>query len=440
MLDQPRQQAANNTAIRNTALGLMGIFIGMLIFILGITVGAVLTRPGGLLFTGASPFPPAGTSTSLPAMGSSGSSAKAQLDYAQIDDVLTRVRREWYGDFPSNDKLTDGAIRGMLNSLGDQFTQYVEPKLAQVMEDDMSGAFDGVGATIKQTARGEIQIVRTYPGMPADKAGILAGDVIESVNGQRVVGMGTNEVVALLRGPRGTQVKLTLKRDDKPKPFELAVIRARIEIQLVTSKMVGDGKIGYVSLNEFSRPASEKLEKDIKALLEKNPKALILDLRDNPGGLLQQAVEVGDLFLKEGPYVIERDYSGKKTTLNTSNDGIAQDIPMVVLVNSGSASASEIVAGALQDYGRAKLIGQTTFGKGSVQSTQRLSNGGQLRITIQHWFTPKDRGIHGSGIAPDYTVENSPEDAKANRDPQLNAAVAYLLTGKPPAATATPVP
>ncbi len=438
MLDQPRQNTAHNNNIRNTALGLMGLFIGMLIFIVGVTVGAVLTRPGGLLFTGASPFPPSGTSTNLPAIGSSRSGEKAQLNNVLIDDVLTRVRREWYGDFPNNDKLTDGAIRGMLNSLGDQFTQYVEPKLAQVMEDDMSGAFEGVGATIKQNGRGDIQIVRTYPSMPADKAGVLAGDTIESVNGQRVTGMGTNEVVALLRGPRGTQVKLSLRRADNPKTFEVSITRDRIEIQLVTSKMVGSGQVGYVSLNEFSRPASEKLEKDIKALLDKKPKAIILDLRDNPGGLLQQAVEVGDIFLKEGPYVIERNFDGKKSVLSTSNDGIAQDIPMVVLVNSGSASASEIVAGALQDYGRAKLFGETTFGKGSVQSTQRLSNGGQLRITIQHWFTPKDRGIHGTGIAPDYVVVNTPADVKANRDPQLDAAVNYLLNGKTPAATAVP--
>ena len=389
----------------------------------------------------ASPFPPLGTSTSAVAVGET-SAKKAQINYAQVDDVLARVQREWYGDMPSNDKLTDGVIRGMLNSLGDQFTQYVEPKLAQVVEDDMTGAFDGVGATIKQTARGEIQIVRTYPGMPADKAGVLAGDVLESVEGQRVTGMGTNEVVALLRGQRGTQVRITLRREDKPRAFEITITRARIEIQLVTSKMVGEGKIGYVSLTEFSRPASEKLEKDIKALLEKNPKGLILDLRDNPGGLLQQAVEVGDLFLKEGPYVIERDYAGKKTTLSTSNDGIAQDIPMVVLVNAGSASASEIVAGALQDLGRAKLIGETTFGKGSVQSTQRLSNGGQLRITIQHWFTPKDRAIHGIGITPDYVVQNTPANIKANADPQMDAAVDYLLTGKAPvpAKTATPAP
>lgn len=439
MLDQPRQNTTNNNnaAIRTMALGLMGIFVGALIFILGVTVGTVLTRPGGLLFTGASPFPPLGTSTSATAVGEAGSK-KAQLNYALIEDVLARVQGEWYGTLPSNDKLTDGAIRGMLNSLGDQFTQYVEPKLAKVVEDDMSGAFDGVGATIRQTSRGEIQIVRTYPGMPADKGGVLAGDIIEAVDGQRVTGMGTNEVVALLRGTRGTQVRITLRRENKPRAFDITVTRDRIEIQLVTSKMVGDGKIGYVSLAEFSRPASDKLEKDIKALLEKNPKGLILDLRDNPGGLLQQAVEVGDLFLKEGPYVIERDYDGKKSTLSTSNDGLAQDIPMVVLVNSGSASASEIVAGALQDYGRAKLIGEITFGKGSVQSTQRTSNGGQLRITIQHWFTPKDRAIHGTGITPDYVVESDVAHAEAGKDVQLDAAVSYLLTGKAPVA-ATPV-
>jgi len=168
-------------------------------------------------------------------------------------------------------------------------------------------------------------------------------------------------------------------------------------------------------------------------LLDQKPKGLILDLRDNPGGLLSQAVEVGDLFLPEGDFIIERDQAGNVKRLRTTNSGIAQTIPLAVLVNGGSASASEIVAGAIQDYGRGQVIGETTFGKGSVQLPKTLSNGAQLRITIERWFTPKDRAIHGTGIAPDITVARSSEDSKANRDPQLDAAVNFLQTGVKPA-------
>jgi carboxyl-terminal processing protease len=291
---------------------------------------------------------------------------------------------------------------------------------------------------LKQTSGGGIQIVRTFPGTPAEKGGVLPGDIIESVNGTTVLGLNTTEVAALVRGPRGTEVKLLVRRADTPRAFELTLVRDRINIPLVTSKMVGDGSVGYISLFDFSQPAGEQLEKDLKAIMAKNPKALIFDLRDNPGGLLTQALDVGDIFLKKGTFVIERDYKGNKKTTDTTDAGIAQDIPMVVLVNGGSASAAEIVAGAIQDYGRATVIGDKTFGKGSVQSPQMLSNGGQLRVTIERWFTPKDRAIHGIGITPDYIVVNSPDDAKAGKDPQLEAAVEYLQSGKTPAPTPLP--
>ena len=359
------------------------------------------------------------------------------LNSSLVNDVLGRLKTQWYGQLPTNAQLTDGAIKGMVNSLGDQFTQYVEPRFAKILNDDISGSFEGIGATLKQTSGGGIQIVRTFPGTPADKGGVLAGDIIESVNGAMVLGLNSTEVSALVRGPRGTEVKLMLRRADTPRAFEVSLLRERINIPLVTSKMVGDGHIGYVSLFDFSQPAGDQLKKDLRTILDKNPKALILDLRDNPGGLLTQAEDVGDIFLKKGPFVIERDFQGNKKVTDTTDDGMAQDIRMVVLVNGGSASAAEIVAGALQDYGRAVLIGERTFGKGSVQSPQTLPNGGQLRVTIEHWFTPKDRGIHGTGIAPDYTVLNSPEDTKAGKDPQLDAAIAFLATGKQPA-TAMP--
>ena len=179
---------------------------------------------------------------------------------------------------------------------------------------------------------------------------------------------------------------------------------------------------------DFSAPAGEQLGQELQALIDKKPKAIIFDLRDNPGGLLSQAASVGDIFLKKGAFVIERDFKGAKKTTETTDRGIAQDIPLIVLVNGGSASAAEIVAGAIQDTGRGKLFGETTFGKGSVQSPQSLSNGGQLRITIERWFTPNDRAIHGIGIAPDYTVTDVPGDA----DEQLDAAVQFLDTGKTP--------
>ena len=450
MLNQPQpqpQHRSHNTNIRNAALILMGSFISALIFILGVTVGAVITRPGGMLFTGASPFPPTnggGLSAILPNLAGSNVSDEnhqGRVDTALIDNVLQRLKTQWYGDMPTDDKLTDGAVRGMVNSLGDQFTQYVEPRYAKILNENINGSFDGIGATIKQLASGDIQIVRTVPGTPAQKSGVEPGDILEAVDGKRINGLSSSEVAAMMRGERGTTVKLTIRREGTPKPFDLTLTRARIEVPLVTSKMVGaDKNIAYVSLLEFSATANDQLTKQVDDLLKQKPKALILDLRDNPGGLLNQAVQIGDLFLKKGVFVIERDYKGAESTLETSDSGPAQDIPMVVLVNAGSASASEIVAGAIQDYGRAKLVGETTFGKGSVQSPQNLPNGGQLRITVQRWYTPKDRGIHGTGITPDFLIVNTPEDTKANKDPQLDAAVEYLNTGKTPATVTTPAP
>jgi carboxyl-terminal processing protease len=434
-----RPATAAPGAVKNVALGMLGMFIGALIFILGITVGVVLSRPGGMLFTGASPFASLGPDFEANAgIGVAAGEQKGQLNYTLINDVIGRLRTQWYGDLPTNAQLTDGAIKGMVNALGDQFTQYVEPRFAKILNDDISGSFEGIGATLKQTSSGGIQIVRTFPGTPAEKGGVLPGDLVESVNGTNTLGLNTTEVAALVRGPRGTEVKLMLRRADTARPFEVTLMRDRINIPLVSTKMVGDGSIGYVSLFDFSQQASQQLNQQLGDIMAKNPKALILDLRDNPGGLLSQAQEIGDVFLKQGTFVIERDYKGNKKVTDTTDRGIAQDIPMVVLVNGGSASASEIVAGALQDYGRAKLVGEKTFGKGSVQSPQTLPNGGQLRVTIERWYTPKDRAIHGTGIAPDITVVNSPEDAKAGKDPQLEAAVEYLLTGAMPAPTPIP--
>jgi carboxyl-terminal processing protease len=418
--------------LRGTALALVGVFAGMIIFAMGIAAGITLTR-GDFSFRGASAFPPPGTATG--SISATPPARAAEVDQKLINETLAQLRNNWYGELPSSDALTNGAIRGMVAALGDDFTAYVEPKYARMLEDDASGSFEGIGATLRSVNGAGIQIVRVFDGFPAAKAGVQSGDAIESVNGVKVATLSATEVAALIRGPGGTPVVLRLRRSDTPKPFEITVVRGKIVIPLVTSKMIGTGadKIGYVSLYDFSANARQQLEPRIRELLDQKPKGLILDLRDNPGGLLSQAVEVGDMFLPEGDFIIERDQAGNVKRLRTTNSGIAQAIPLAVLVNGGSASASEIVAGAIQDYGRGQVIGETTFGKGSVQLPKTLSNGAQLRITIERWFTPKDRAIHGTGIAPDITVTRSSEDSKANRDPQLDAAVNYLQTGTRPA-------
>ena len=418
--------------LRGTALALVGVFAGVIIFAMGIAAGITLTR-GDFSFRGASAFPPPGTATG--SISATPSARAAEVDQKLINETLAQLKSNWYGELPGSDALTNGAIRGMVAALGDDFTAYVEPKYAKMLEDDASGSFEGIGATLRSVNGAGIQIVRVFEGFPAAKAGVQSGDAIESVNGVKVATLSATEVAALIRGPGGTPVVLRLRRADTPKPFEITVVRGKIVIPLVTSKMIGTGadKVGHVSLYDFSANARQQLEPRIRELLDQKPKGLILDLRDNPGGLLSQAVEVGDLFLPEGDFIIERDQAGNVKRLRTTNSGIAQTIPLAVLVNGGSASASEIVAGAIQDYGRGLVIGETTFGKGSVQLPKTLSNGAQLRITIERWFTPKDRAIHGTGIAPDITVARSSEDSKANRDPQLDAAVNFLQTGARPA-------
>jgi len=423
-----RSRNGGTGALKMVFLGLLGVFVAALLFVSGLSVGVAAS--GGLQLAGASPFAPSNQA----AVGGDSNGINMSL----VNDVLRRLRGQWYGDVPAGDKLTDGAVRGLVSSLGDPYTAYIEPRYAKILMDDASSSFEGIGATLRQIPSGGVQIVRTFEGSPAQKAGVLPGDIIEAVDGTSVNGLSTYEVAALVRGTKGTPVTLKLRRADKPKPFDLEITRDRINIPLVQAKMVGDGKIAYASLFDFSAQAGEQLKEKLAELLKQNPEGLILDLRDNPGGLLTQAVDIGDMFLKDGVFIIQRDAKGGEERKSTTDKGIAQDIPLVVLVNSGSASASEVLAGAIQDYGRAKLVGEQTFGKGSVQSPQTLSNGGQLRVTIQHWYTPKERGIDKTGIKPDFIVPLTPEDATAGRDPQLDAAVEYLLSGKEPEPTPFP--
>ncbi|RMF33185.1 MAG: S41 family peptidase, partial [Chloroflexi bacterium] len=313
------------------------------------------------------------------------------------------LQKDFYGELPDEREMTYAAIRGMLETLNDPYTSFLEPEIAAIEREDASGTFEGIGAMVRMNEQGFLEIVWPFEGQPADKAGLRPGDVIIAVDGQSIEGYSIYEAITLIRGPEGTDVVLTVQREGVEEPFDVVVTRARIDIPLVRSTML-EGGIAYVSLFDFSSQAKEQLEETLRDLLAQNPKGLIFDLRGNPGGFLQEAVDVADLFLDEGVVLIERDAHGGENVYRSGPKGIAQEIPLVVLVNGGSASAAEIVAGAIQDRGRGILIGQRTFGKGSVQLPRTLSDGSELRVTIARWFTPNDRAIHGQGLTPDIEV------------------------------------
>lgn len=338
------------------------------------------------------------------------------------------VQGEYYGEVPDEEEMTYGAIRGMVDSLGDPYTAFIDPQRAAIIREDSSGSFEGIGANVTMRD-GLLTIVSVFEGQPADKAGLRSDDIVIKVDDTSLENMSVYEAISLIRGPAGTTVRLTVVRDMEEQ-FDVEITRARMEIPVLDVEMRADG-IAYVALFSFDQDASVRLAAALEELLAQEPKGLILDLRDNPGGYLHEAIQTASLFLREGDLVlIERFRDGGEQEYTALGGAVAGDIPMVVLVNPGSASASEIVAGALQDHGRALLIGETTFGKGSVQAIHEMSNGAELRVTMARWFTPNDRAIHGEGLEPDIVVELTAEDVEAEHDPQLDRAVDYLLTGK----------
>jgi carboxyl-terminal processing protease len=349
-------------------------------------------------------------------------------DFDLFWEAWDLIQRDYYGDLPNEEEMTYGAIRGALNTLDDPFTGFIEPRMAEINREDDTGTFEGIGAYVTMRD-GRLYIVSTFQGQPAEEAGLQRDDIVLEVGDTPIENMSVYEAISLIRGPAGTSVQLTILRQGQ-EPFEVEIRRASIEIPVVESELREDG-LAYVQLLDFSSDASAKLTDALEEMLSQDPEGLILDLRSNPGGWLNEAVLVSGLFLPEDELVlIERFKDGTQRPYMTPNQPVALDIPMVVLVDGGSASASEIVAGALQDNDRAVLVGEKTFGKGSVQWPHELSNGAELRVTVARWFTPDDRAIHGEGLEPDIAVELTQEDVDADLDPQLDRAVEYLLTGQ----------
>ena len=340
------------------------------------------------------------------------------------------IEQRFYGQIPSKQERVYGAVRGMVNAFGDQNTAFIDPTRAEIFRQDTAGTFEGIGAAVRMDEMGRLYIVEPYPGRPAAEAGLQPGDIILKVDGASVEGKSLYEAISLIRGPADTAVVLYVFRDGIDEPFDVRVVRARIEIEVIDSKRL-DGDIGYVSLSEFSRGTGENVGKAVQALeAEGRLKGLVFDLRSNPGGLVDEAVFVGSQFIADGVITIEREKGGTEQVFEARPGGLATKVPLVVLMNQGSASASEIVAGAIQEYGRVALIGDQSFGKGTVQIPYELSDGSELRVTIAEWLTPKGRQINGEGITPDIVVKRTQEDFKAGRDPQLERAVQYLQEQK----------
>lgn len=340
------------------------------------------------------------------------------------------IVHEEYVDQPLDDmELMRGAIQGMLDALGDEHTFYMDPSEYEQASFPLEGDYEGIGAWV-DTSTELLTIISPMPGSPAERVGLKPGDEILAVNGEDMTGVDANLVIRKVLGPAGTVVRLTVRREGVSDPLEFAVTREKIVVPSVESRML-DGDVAYIQLLTFGEDTTGDLRRALDELLGQEPVGLILDLRANGGGFLHTAVEVASEFIGEGTILIERFGDGTQQLYDAEPGGRALDIPLVVLIDGGTASASEIVAGAIQDTKRGLLVGETSFGKGSVQVWIPLrADGGAVRITTARWYTPLDRLIHGVGLTPDVLVE-APPDGTAEQDPALDKAVELLTTQAP---------
>jgi carboxyl-terminal processing protease len=318
-----------------------------------------------------------------------------------------------------------GAINGLVQSLGDPYTEFFNPADNKQFQQDISGNFGGIGAELGTNAKNQIAIIAPLKGTPAEAAGLRAQDIIVAINGSSTDQMTVDQAVNIIRGQIGTKVTLTIMRSGWNKTQDFTITRANIQVPIVDFEMKGN--IAHISLHEFDQSADQLFYEALVKAMNNNAQGIVLDLRDDPGGYLDIAVDLAGYFLKPGTLVVsEVGRSVATTTYVATGDGVLGDFPMVILVNGGSASASEILAGALHDDRGVKLIGEKTFGKGTVQELENLSDGSSLKITVAHWVLPSGKIIDHQGIAPDYEVPLTDANIKNKQDPQLDKAIQVL--------------
>ena len=381
-----------------------------------------------------------------------GTPQQLAADLQPFWDAFDSIELRYAGLPVDRRTIVEGAISGMFKALGDPFSAYMTGEAYRASLTSVSGQFEGIGATIATQdptgAQGcepvgpacRLVVVRPIPGSPAARAGIQPGDAILAVDGRDVSGLTIDQVVQLVRGPRGTPVTLRIGRGSAP-PFELRIVREIVTTPDVTSRLVANGTLGYMDVSGFGAGVAADFRSQLRSLLANGARGIVLDLRDNPGGLIDQARTIASQFIASGPIYWEQQANGSRTPVDAEPGGLATSraLPVAVLVDKGTASASEILAGALQDSGRGILIGTTTYGKGTVQEWQLLGQDmGGFKLTIARWLTPSQRWINGTGLTPNIAVTAPPTTAVT--DPVLERAIQVLSAKLAPATGTTALP
>lgn len=397
------KQAEEKTGKKSRIL--YGFLAAVIIFTLGVNVGngrLQLNRQESV-----------GTNKQLP----------NDLDYASVEAVYDKLRTSYDGELNA-DQLMDGIKQGLARASGDPYTEYFNVKAAGEFNDEMNGSFTGIGAELSKNAADNIEIISPIAGYPAEKVGLKAKDVIAEIDGKSAVGISVTEAVSKIRGEADTKVKLKVIRNNKEE-LDFEITRTQITVASVKHEIV-DG-IGILTISRFGNDTVKLATEAAREFKAANVRGVILDMRSNPGGLLDAAVGVSSLWLSRSQTVLQEKRDDRVIkTFNANGSAILGGVKTVVLINEGSASASEITAGALQDNKVATLIGEKSYGKGSVQQVLPLADGSMLKVTSAHWFTPSGKGIDKKGIEPDQKVTRSDDDFKNHRDPQKDAAIVEL--------------
>ena len=346
------------------------------------------------------------------------------IDFGLYWDLWDTLKNKYVDeDGVSDQKMFYGSLRGLAASMGDPYTVFLDPKDSRDFEEVLTGTFEGIGAEVGM--RDEVlTIIAPLAGMPAQKAGLMPGDKVFEVDGESTMNLSIDEAVGKIRGEKGTKVVLTVYREGMDETMDIEIERGIIHVLSVTTEIKDD--IYIIKISNFNNDTLRLFNKAVREILVKNPKGIILDLRNNPGGYLETSIEVASEWIENGVVVLERFGDGEEIKYNSRGIARLKDYPTVVLVNLGSASASEIVSGALKDHEKATIVGNKTFGKGSVQALESFRDGSTAKITIAKWLTPNGSSINDEGVSPDEEIEYSIEDFKEERDPQMDKAMEIL--------------
>ena len=426
---QTNQQASANAGTRWTwRRVLMLMLVLSVLSAAGGSVGGYLygkTRPTGI---------PGSMLASLTGLWSDAGPFRQAADLDVLEEAVAILEEEFIGELPDDDVLNQAAIEGVLADLDDRYTLLLRPEQAALEASDTSGQFGGIGSMVEWSEEDlAIRITEPFPGSPAAEAGLVVGDLVIAVDGEPVSELGMTGATAKVRGPVDTAVRLDIRRGTEE--FELVIVRAIIEMPTTSHELIGpDSSIGYVRLHTFNALAADKLRDVIEGFEDAGVEGMILDLRGNGGGLLDVSVEVAGLLAGRGLVVSQKYSDGREEEHRAKHRAVLSwDTPLVVLVNRSSASASELVSGALQDKGRAVLMGEPTLGKGSVQVTHMLADESQIRVTNSLWYTPKGRSINGEGLVPDVLIDRAKHgeaseatDPDEDADPYIEAALRHL--------------